>query len=54
MKFTRTRQMNRLPRDPFARLSGETRSLLRSRTVQSMLITTAMLQTVAAAEGVPV
>jgi soluble lytic murein transglycosylase-like protein len=51
MKFTRTRQMDRLPRDPFARLSGETRSLLRSRTVQSMLITTAMLQTVAVVGG---
>jgi soluble lytic murein transglycosylase-like protein len=47
MKFTRTRQMDRLPRDPFARLSNETRSLVRSRAVQSMLITTAMLQTVA-------
>jgi soluble lytic murein transglycosylase-like protein len=51
MRSKRTRQMDRLPRDPFARLSGETRSLLRSRTVQSMLITTAMLQTVSVVGG---
>jgi soluble lytic murein transglycosylase-like protein len=51
MKFTRTRQNDRLPRDPFARLSNETRSLVRSRAVQSMLITTAMLQTVSVIGG---
>lgn len=46
MKFTRTRQFHTLRRD-VARLRGETRSLLRSRTVQSLLVTTAALQTVA-------
>lgn len=51
MRSTRTRQTDRLPRDPFARLSGETRSLVRSRAVQSMLITTAMLQTVSVIGG---
>lgn len=50
MKSTRTRQFDTLRRD-FARLSGETRSLLRSRTVQSMLVTTAVLQTVAIVGG---
>ncbi|HLM67665.1 MAG TPA: transglycosylase SLT domain-containing protein [Longimicrobium sp.] len=51
MKFTRTRHTDRLPRDPFARLSNETRALVRSRAVQSMLITTAMLQTVSVIGG---
>jgi soluble lytic murein transglycosylase-like protein len=51
MKFTRTRQMDRLPRDPFARLSNETRALVRSRAVQSMLVTTAVLQTVSVVGG---
>lgn len=51
MKSTRTRQTGRLPRDPFARLSNETRTLVRSRAVQSMLITTAMLQTVSVIGG---
>ena len=50
MKFTRTRQMDTLRRD-FARLSGETRLLLRSRTVQSVLVATAVLQTVAVLGG---
>jgi soluble lytic murein transglycosylase-like protein len=45
MKSTRTRQFHTLRRD-MERLKGETRSLLRSRTVQVMLVTTAGLQTV--------
>ncbi|HST58886.1 MAG TPA: lytic transglycosylase domain-containing protein [Longimicrobium sp.] len=44
MKFTRTRHMD--SRRDFERLRGETTSLLRSRAVQSMLITTAVLQTI--------
>ena len=52
MNFTRPRQTDsRLPRDPFARLSGETRSLVRSRAVQSMLVTTAVLQTISVVGG---
>jgi soluble lytic murein transglycosylase-like protein len=50
MKFTRTRQMNSLRRN-FDRRSGETRSLLRSRAVQSMLVTTAVLQTISVVGG---
>lgn len=44
MKFTRTRHMD--SRRDFERLRGETSTLLRSRAVQSMLITTAVLQTI--------
>lgn len=44
MKFTRTRHMD--SRRDLERLRGETTSLLRSRAVQSMLITTAVLQTI--------
>jgi soluble lytic murein transglycosylase-like protein len=52
MKFTRTRQLDTLRRD-FARLGGETRTLLRSRTVQALLLTTAAVQTVAVVAGTP-
>ena len=44
MKSTRTRQFDTLRRD-FARLSGETHTLLRSRPVQGLLLATALLQT---------
>lgn len=50
MKFTRTRQFDTLRRD-LARLRGETRSLLRSRAVQSLLVVTAALQTVSVIGG---
>jgi soluble lytic murein transglycosylase-like protein len=43
MQFTRTRQMDSRRME---RLRGETSTLLRSRAVQSMLITTAVLQTI--------
>ena len=46
MKFTRTRQMDSRRME---RLRGETSTLLRSRAVQSMLITTAVLQTITVA-----
>lgn len=52
MKFTRTRQMDTLRRD-FARLSGETHTLLRSRPVQGLLLATAMLQTAAVVGAKP-
>jgi soluble lytic murein transglycosylase-like protein len=44
--------MDTLRRD-VARLSGETRTLLRSRTVQSLLVATAVLQTAAVFAGKP-
>lgn len=50
MKSTRTRQLHTLRRD-MERLRGETRSLLRSRTVQALLVTTAGLQTVSVIGG---
>jgi soluble lytic murein transglycosylase-like protein len=52
MKFTRTRQMDTLRRD-IARLGGETRTLLRSRTVQSLLVATAVVQAAAVVTGEP-
>lgn len=50
MKSTRTRHLDTLRRD-VARLSGETRTLLRSRTVQGLLVATAVVQTAAVAGG---
>ena len=52
MKFTRTRQLDTLRRD-FARLGGETRTLLRSRTVQALLLATAAVQTAAVVTDTP-
>jgi soluble lytic murein transglycosylase-like protein len=50
MKSRRTHQFHTLRRD-MERLKGETRSLLRSRTVQALLVTTAGLQTVSVIGG---
>lgn len=50
MKSTRTRHLDTL-RGDVARLSGETRTLLRSRTVQGLLVATAVVQTAAVAGG---
>lgn len=50
MKSTRTRQLDTLRRD-IARMGGETRTLLRSRTVQALLLTTAVVQAVAVVGG---
>lgn len=52
MKSTRTRQFDTLRRD-FARLSGETHTLLRSRPVQGLLVATALLQTAAVVGAKP-
>lgn len=52
MKSTRTRQLDTLRRD-FARLSGETHTLLRSRTVQGLVLATAVMQTAAVAGAKP-
>ncbi len=52
MKSTRTRQLDTLRRD-VARLSGETRTLLRSRTVQALLLATAAVQAAAVVAGGP-
>lgn len=52
MKFTRTRQTDTLRRD-LSRFGRESRTLLRSRTVQSLLLATAAVQTVAVAGGKP-